>query len=225
LVAEVLLVLDRADELTSGIARQVDIPNCRYIEVDNGDLGLSRNSGIRSAFGEWVAFLDGDDLWAENWLVEAIAADQSESRKCVWHPRANIYFSESRNWIFAHPDMDSPNFDLSKLLVKNLWTALSFGKRKIYEAHPYRRNDLKSQLGYEDWCWNCHTVAAGIVHKTVERSVHFIRQKRVSLLTESHGSNVFVSPHPLFRAYVDPDSLIHARRTQDALSPDRSHRN
>jgi teichuronic acid biosynthesis glycosyltransferase TuaG len=44
----------------------------RVIHQANGKQGKARNNGIRNAFGNWIAFLDADDLWPENKLTDQL---------------------------------------------------------------------------------------------------------------------------------------------------------
>ncbi|GAA3151702.1 hypothetical protein GCM10010466_48480 [Planomonospora alba] len=61
---EVVVVDDGSPDAGAGIAeeyRERD-PRFRLLRQDNAGLGAARNAGLREASGEFVAFLDGDDL-------------------------------------------------------------------------------------------------------------------------------------------------------------------
>jgi glycosyltransferase involved in cell wall biosynthesis len=63
---EVILVDDGSTDQTPEIARQ--FPSVRYIRQANHGLSAARNTGIRAATGEIVAFTDDDCRADEDWL-------------------------------------------------------------------------------------------------------------------------------------------------------------
>jgi glycosyltransferase involved in cell wall biosynthesis len=53
------------------------------VRQDNQGVAASRNTGVRSAKGELIAFLDGDDIWETDKLAVQVAAYQA-------HPRSGL---------------------------------------------------------------------------------------------------------------------------------------
>ena len=69
--AEVVLVLDPVDELVNFYAKHV--PSFVRIVVSNGvGLSYARNTGVRSAVGDIVAFIDDDAYADERWLENSL---------------------------------------------------------------------------------------------------------------------------------------------------------
>lgn len=66
---EVVIVNDGStDESPQIIETYADKLPINVIHQENAGLGAARNAGIRNSTGEFVAFLDADDLWLENKL-------------------------------------------------------------------------------------------------------------------------------------------------------------
>lgn len=192
----VILYLDRPDELTLNLANKIyetdkDHYNLSILIGRNGDLGESRNQAVNSAKSKWLAFLDGDDLWGTNWVLNAIEyakkLEDNGLARYVLHPESNFYFGMSEH-IFIHKDMDDPDFDIYEILETNLWTALSFSLVDLYKEMPYPVTDIANKIGYEDWGWNMATIGEGIVHKIVPSTAHYIKSSQDSLLKNTNSN-------------------------------------
>jgi|SRR5579859_5860201 len=64
---EVIVVNDGSTDLTASILANYTRINC--LHKTNGGLGSARNAGIRAAQGEYIAFVDADDLWLPSKLT------------------------------------------------------------------------------------------------------------------------------------------------------------
>lgn len=65
---EVILVDDGSTDDTREVAARFTDPRVRYVWQKNAGLSAARNTGIREARHDFVAFLDADDLWLPGFL-------------------------------------------------------------------------------------------------------------------------------------------------------------
>lgn len=75
---EIIVIDDCSTDESRAIAAAFDDPRVRLLDRDTPGPGgyAARNLGIRAAAGDWIAFLDADDLWQDDHLAvlaEAIA--------------------------------------------------------------------------------------------------------------------------------------------------------
>jgi glycosyltransferase involved in cell wall biosynthesis len=201
---EVLLVADCPDNATETYLHTAKSLGVKTIVTDVDDLGLARNVAVESTDCDFVAFLDGDDLWSPRWLAAAFVAAVKETRNIVWHPEASFIFGEGTDphWMI-HPDMDDDPEIWLTLGLRNLWTSLVFGPREIFLQVPYKKTNLGLGIGFEDWSWNCEVVAHDSIHKIVRGTAHLIRRNPGSLSQRTSSSRALPGPTELFRQRLD----------------------
>lgn len=193
---EVLLCLDRPDVLTERLFQSYQMDAVSIDIYDVEDQGMVRNSVVANAKGTYCAFLDADDLWAESWLVDALAFLKDKPASHIAHPQFN-YFFEKQATIFTQIDQESPEFRLDLLRVRNYWDALCVCPTYIYREIPFSARDIAGGYAYEDWLWNCETVAAGYIHKIVPDTVLFKRRQESSQTVKASKNKSLTHRHPL----------------------------
>jgi len=66
---EAIVIDNQSTDHTDEILNKYQDPRIKYFKINNnGIIAKSRNFGIRTAKGEWIAFLDSDDYWAQDKL-------------------------------------------------------------------------------------------------------------------------------------------------------------
>ncbi len=63
---EIILVDDGSTDNSAPIAKQHINPSIKYIYQENQGIGAALNTGIEHAEGDYISFLDSDDLWMKN---------------------------------------------------------------------------------------------------------------------------------------------------------------
>lgn len=68
---EIVVVDNRSTDGSRDIVAAIDDPRIRLLDLSIPGPGgyAGRNMGVHAARGEWIAFLDADDLWADNHLA------------------------------------------------------------------------------------------------------------------------------------------------------------
>jgi glycosyltransferase involved in cell wall biosynthesis len=199
--AEVIVIQDRCDEATLSMLqgdRAEDIigARARVVPTDHGDPGLARNHGVSEATGRFVTFLDGDDLWGENWIVACRRFHDELGIAAILHSEVNVVFGQARlAWV--HPSSLDPDLPLDPLILMNYWDAMAFAERDLCVANPFVANSLREGFGHEDWHWACSTLAHGIHHVPVPGTVHFKRARTGSQMALCNTADVVVRDNTL----------------------------
>lgn len=196
LAVEVLAVLDNPTPATREAFTDAERHGVTVEEVAYADQGLVRNHAVGLTTADHVAFLDGDDLWSENWLVDGhrlCVAEGTGRRRVIAHPELNWFFDNQHNLYFL-PDQTDPDFDPAFLRVANPWDALCIAPRAAYVEHPFTPRAVEEGYAYEDWHWNLETFQGGFVHRVVPGTIHFKRRRKDSQFVRARARSVLPRP-------------------------------
>lgn len=198
---EIIATLDLPDAETERVVRVFDLPGKPdvLLPLDVGDLGQARNCAIKVAAGHWVLICDGDDYLSENYILGCVQNIRKYDKDVILHADLVVLFG-TQNAISWQTGDDAPDFDPDCMLACNPWNSCSFALRSIYADVPYvRARPGESGFGFEDWHWNCETLASGYPHRIVPGTVHYVRKKSSGSLNMAHTSDhALIPPSRLF---------------------------
>ncbi len=107
---ELIVINDGSQDLTLDIISRFNDPRIKVFSYPHAGGNVSRNRGIQAAIGEFVSFLDADDIWTPDKLAKQFQALQAETTAKVaysWtdHIDENGDFLSSGMHITANGDV------------------------------------------------------------------------------------------------------------------------
>ena len=139
---EVVLVDDGSTDESVGVVRQFTDPRIRLIQQKNAGVSAARNRGVAEAWGEFVAFLDADDLWHPDYLAMQMALVEKYPDCDVY--ATNYEFADSKGRVtptilrrlpFEGEDGILANyFEVASLSHPPLWTSAVMVRKSAMEA-------------------------------------------------------------------------------------------
>lgn len=88
---ELIIVDDCSTDNTDEVVHSFDDPRIRYYHnKKNSGAAVTRNHAIKAARGEWIAFLDSDDLWKPEKLEHQLAFMKSNGYVFSYHEYTKI---------------------------------------------------------------------------------------------------------------------------------------
>ena len=109
-----------------------------YLKQPNRGAGAARNSGLRVARGEYVAFLDGDDLWLPEFLSEQLKLIQSDGGY-------DLAYADAIN--FGEPEYDCTNMAYNPSQGEVTFLKLLCGKCCVVTSTVLARREPIMRVG------------------------------------------------------------------------------
>jgi glycosyltransferase involved in cell wall biosynthesis len=193
-----IVALDTPTEATMRYFHQPRFDHWERRILQEEDLGRVRNALLPDTEGDFIAFLDADDLFSENWLAEgmvAVRAGQERGEKLIAHPELNVLFDQNRA-VTRNIDQDSPLFTPHYFYARNYYDSLCLAPRDAHLAVPYSPRDIPDGLSFQDFQFSIETMARGWKHVVVKDTIIFKRRRHFSLMAENIGRRAIVRSLP-----------------------------
>jgi glycosyltransferase involved in cell wall biosynthesis len=205
---ELIIILDNSNYITSSIVQSYDygIEKVIIFDTNYGNLSQARNKAISVANFDYITFLDGDDSWGSDWLLNCLTLSNKYPKESlgILHPefRVRIFGNSS----IVDRQKVNQNFDNLLLANENLWTSSIFASRHLLRNYNYKPLDFEKKIGFEDWNLNRLTVKEKVPHRIVKNTIHHVVVKELSLSSLQIMDNFM--PLPMNNADIYRNSTL-----------------
>ena len=196
---EIIVVDDGSTDGTGEIVQKYGSA-VRYIHQDNAGASAARNTGIKAAKNEWIAFLDGDDEWLEGNLERQMRLLE-RNLELVWTAGNFImcFCQEERRQVKLAPERGTqllegkeyfPEYFQAFIKGAAGWTGTMIIKKSVLEeAGMFRVGQLRSND--QDMWWRIAYLHKSIGYNPEPLAVYH-RQVRMSI-TKTHKNPQILS--------------------------------
>lgn len=219
-----VIALDAATEETTAYFHQPRFDHWERRTMTEGDLGRVRNALVPDTDGDFIAFLDADDLFSENWLAEGLAtviAGRDRGERLIAHPELNVLFDRNHA-VTRNIDQDSRLFTPYYFYARNYYDSLCLTPREAHLEVPYVHRDLHNGLSFQDFQFSIETMGRGWKHVVVKDTIIFKRRRDFSLVVQSSARRSVVRSLPEMAIDRVRDLPAAHRRTGTTPDEERS---
>lgn len=155
---EIVVINDGSTDGTVELLKQIAEPRLKVFSYENGGLPVARNRGIDRATGDYITFIDADDLWTPDKLESQLTALQQNPQAGVAYSWT-AFINEKSEVLYAWEPIYYQGNVYPQLLVKNFISSGSniLVRREFIEAAGRFDPTLKSA---EDWDYYIRLAAA-----------------------------------------------------------------
>lgn len=135
---ELLVIDDGSQDATAEIVRRLADADSRITLLENArnaGVSASRNRGVARARGQWIAFLDSDDLWREDKLEKQLAFLEAREDAALGYTASGFMDGEGRRYGYVMEAREVVTY--RRLLRGNLISCSSvMVRRSVMVRHP-----------------------------------------------------------------------------------------
>lgn len=149
---EVLVVDDGSeDDTTAVLAEFAHDPRLRAVRIEHAGHAPAKNHAASLARGEWIAFLDADDVWLPQKLERQLAAAEAHPEAAVVYCRRRVIDEDGRPMVVPPVELHRGRV-LDALLVDNfICFSTAMVRRTAREAAGPFDESLVYPIDYDLW--------------------------------------------------------------------------
>lgn len=208
---EIIIVDDGStDAKTIDVIRTIKKENpdiVTIVRIHNQGPAAARNRGIGHAKGEYIVFLDADDLLDPAYLSETYTHLEN-------HPKAAYCYTWSQKFGDVMSTWWAPDYDIPTLLIIDITAVTTLIKRRVFQSFQF---DTHVKY-HEDWDFWITLAEHKLYGVCLHKVLFYYRQHR-----DSRFAHYWQDPQYIFKAYRElfqkhkefyvqylPDTLVFA---------------
>lgn len=186
---EIIIVSDGSTDNTDEVVERLKNVDgrIRYISYSPGKGGnAARNTGIKEANYEYIAFLDDDDEWLPDKLEKQVEVLENDSRIGLVCTGVNIIYVDE---CISYESRPKVRGDLSKkILIKNYigTTSTVLVKKKVLSKAGVFDIDLKARQDYDLWIRIAQHTNVGVVSEPCVNYYNNLGNNQISHQTQKY---------------------------------------
>ncbi len=146
---ELIIVNDGSQDSTLEVISTIQDPRIKVYSYSNAGLAATRNRGISLAKGEYISFIDADDLWTVDKLESQLKALQENPKAAVAYSWTE-HIDESSQLFRSGPQQTFNGDVYARLLLEDF---IGNGSNPLIRAQAFDEvgNFDESLFAVEDW--------------------------------------------------------------------------
>jgi glycosyltransferase involved in cell wall biosynthesis len=148
---ELVVVNDGSTDGTAGVL-QAYRDRVTVLDRVNGGPAAARNAGVKASHGEYVAFLDADDIWMPGKLAKTLAALESDSSAAMVYTNASLIGAGGESLGTTYTPVSEKHAPAIDDMLWGLWNILpstAMMKRATFDAIGGFREEFAT--GHPQW--------------------------------------------------------------------------
>uniref|UniRef100_UPI00404789E5 glycosyltransferase family 2 protein n=1 Tax=Shewanella baltica TaxID=62322 RepID=UPI00404789E5 len=184
---EIIVVDDASTDNTESLVLQYEDPRVSYIKIkESKGANFARNTGVRSSNGEYVAFLDDDDIWFPNKLLSQVEMLKNNSNLGLVYTGIEVVTEGEDIRYSIKPKF---NGDISKTILTDNCigtTSTVVLSRKVFEKAGGFDENLPQLQDYDLWIRIAQICEVGFISDDL---IYYYVHQSISQLTSSADKN------------------------------------
>lgn len=201
---EIIVIDDGSKDKTEEVVKLINSDKIKYYKIENSGIGYARNKGINYAKGNYIGFLDSDDLYYNNHLQNAYNFIKSLNSDEIIHLNFNLGNREQTVYF---------KNQLPNKLPNDLFKNCSFHVNSLFIPNAIAKitqfNEDRKLMLSEDWEYFIRLATKYPIHLLDIPSSYLVQHNERT--TRKYNPEGWINRTNSMAKYLKEDPIISAK--------------